>query len=288
MKRLTGVKAGDIVGKGDYAYATAIYGERRPFLLDLIFHDVPDVRRHYRHLRKEGCTFTAETALTPPNAGERIVWLKASPLFDKDGRITGAIESIRDITERKRAEEEVRESEHKFATVFQSNPVALTLVSATDGVFVEVNNTFSVNTGYALEEIIGKTSEELGIFADNDAYAQMVSLLRDQRPVHGMELRCRIKSGEIRTCRFSSNGIMMSGRPHILSMVEDITERKKVEEARQQQTLALATLNTLAIELASIPSGKPVEKIILRTLMTMSGAVATWFSDYDPVTGRFG
>jgi len=283
IEELTGVKAGDIVGKGDHAYATAIYGERRPFLLDLIFHDVPDVQRHYRHLRKEGCTFTAETTLTPPNAGERVAWLKASPLFDKDGRITGAIESIRDITERKRAEDKLRESEHKFSTVFQNNPVALTLVSATDGVFVEVNTTFSVHTGYAREEIIGKTSEELGLFADDDAYAQMVSLLRDQRPVHGMELRCRIKSGEIRTCRFSSNVIMMSGRPHILSMVEDITERKKAEEARQQQARALAILNTLAIELASMPSEKPVEKIILGTLMKMSGAVATWFSDYDPV-----
>jgi PAS domain S-box-containing protein len=283
IEEMTGVIAGDIVGKGDHAYGIAIYGKQRPTLLDLIFHDDPEVRMHYRHLRKKGSTFTAETVLISAGGGNRVLWLKASPFYNRDGRITGAIESIRDITERKRAEEELRESEQKFATVFQSNPVALTLVSATDGVYVEVNETFTAHTGYAREEIIGRTSEELGIFVDRDAYAQFVSLLRNQRPVQGMELQCRIKTGEIRTCLFSSRVIRMGGKPHILSTVEDITERKWAEDARQRQTRELAILNTLAIELASMPSGKPVEKIILKTLMKMSGAVATWFSDYDPV-----
>ena len=151
------------------------------------------------------------------------------------------------------------------------------------GVFVEVNDTFSIHSGYAREEIIGKTSEELDFFVDNDTYAQMVSLIQNQSHIQDMKLQCRIKSGDIRTCRFSSNIIIMSGKPHILSTVEDITEQKKAEDARQQQTRALTTLNTLAIELASMPPGKPVEKIILETLTKMSGAVATLFSDYDPV-----
>jgi PAS domain S-box-containing protein len=282
IEDLTGVKAHDIVGKGDHAYAIAIHGERRPILLDLIFNDDPGIRKHYRHLRKNGNTFTAETVLDTPDAGERILWLKASPFYDRDGRIAGAIESIRDITDRKRAEEELRKSEHKFATVFKSNPVSLTLVSAADGVFVDVNDTFLIHTGFDREEVIGKTAENLGIFADNDVYTQMVSQLRNKGHTEGLELRCRIKNGEIRTCLFSSSVILMGARPHILSTVEDITERKRAEEVRQQQTRALALLNTLAIELASMPSGKPVEKIILKTLMKMSGAAASWFSDYDP------
>jgi PAS domain S-box-containing protein len=233
IEEMTGVKACDIVGRRDYAYAIAIHGKHRPVLLDLIFKDDPEVRKHYWHLQKEGSTFTAETVLTPPGAGERFVWLKASPFYDRDGRITGAIESIRDITERKRAVQELRESEHKFATVFQSNPISLTLVSATDGVFVDVNDTFSINSGYAREEVIGKTPEELGLFADTAAYAQIVSPIRNQRDVQGMEVPCRTKSGEIRTCRFSSGVIMMGGKPHILLTVEDITERKDTESAFQ-------------------------------------------------------
>ena len=239
IEEMTGVPAADMIGKGDYEYALPFYGERRPILVDLIFQDDPDVRMHYRRLRKEGSTFTAETILTLPGAGERVLWLKASPFYDKDGRIAGAIESIRDITGRTRAEEKLRESEHKFATVFRNNPVSLTLVSATDGVFVDVNDTFSTNSGYAREGVIGKTSEELGIFTDTNAYAEMVSLVRDQRHVHGMELQCRIKSGEIRTCRFSSSGIMMGGKPHILSTVEDITERKATESAFQAMVTSM-------------------------------------------------
>jgi PAS domain S-box-containing protein len=99
IEEMTGVKAGDIIGKADYAYSLALYGERRPLLVDLIFHDDPKVRKPYRHLRKEGSNFTAETVLNHLNARERILWLKASPFYDKDNRITGAIESIRDITE---------------------------------------------------------------------------------------------------------------------------------------------------------------------------------------------
>ncbi len=247
IEAFTGVKAGDIVGKKDYAYATALYGERRPFLLDLIFRDDPDMRKHYQRLRKEGDTFTAETIMSSPGAGERFAWLKASPLYDKDGRIAVAIESIRDITDLKRAEEELRESERKFATVFRSNPVALTLVSATDGVFVEVNDAFLTRTGYARGEVIGKTSGELGIFADDEKYAEMVSLLKTRHHIHGMELRCRLKSGEIRTCRFSASVIVMSGRPFILSTVEDITQRKKAEaavlESRERYRLILENAN---------------------------------------------
>ncbi len=105
IEEMTGVKAGEIVGKGDYAYAFAMHGECRPILLDLVFRDDPVVREHYRHFRKEGNTITAETVLTSPGGEERVVWLNASPFYDRDGRITGAIESIRDITGRKRAEE---------------------------------------------------------------------------------------------------------------------------------------------------------------------------------------
>ena len=119
IEEMTGVKACDMVGMGDYAYAVAICGERRAILLDLIFQDDPEVRKQYRHFQKEGSTFTAETVLIPPGAGERFVWLKASPFYDKDGRITGAIESIRDITERKRAGEALHHQNLVLETINQ-------------------------------------------------------------------------------------------------------------------------------------------------------------------------
>jgi PAS domain S-box-containing protein len=218
------------------------------------------------HFRKDGRQIPLEVHAKTARWGDRDV----------------VISIATDISERKRAEKELRESEQKFATIFQSNPVSLALVSETDGVFVDVNDTFSINAGYTRAEIIGKTSEEIGIFPDTAAYTHMVSLLRDQRQINSMELACRIKTGEIRTCRFSSKVIMMGDRPHILSMVEDITDRKHAEEALYQQNLVLETINQLALEFASLPRGKSVPEQAVKKLMELSGAAVTLFLVYNP------
>jgi PAS domain S-box-containing protein len=179
----------------------------------------------------KGQEYNLEYVINPADgSASKIIHSIARLEKDADGNPFRIIGVIHDITGRKKTEEELFESEQKFSTVFKSNPVALTLVSATDGVFVEVNNAFLIQTGYAREEIIGKTSEELDLFADNNAYSQMVSQLRTRGNLQGMELRCRIKTGDIRTCRFSSSIIRMGGNPYILSTVEDITERKQAEE----------------------------------------------------------
>ena len=139
--------------------------------------------------------------------------------------------SFRDITERLQAEAELRDSEYKFATVFRSNPVPLTLVSAVDGLFVDINDAFLRDTGYAREEVIGRRFEELGLFADGDAYARLISKLRDEGSVQGMELSYRNRIGEIRPCRFSSSIVPIDGVPHILSSIDDITECKQAHDA---------------------------------------------------------
>ncbi len=141
--------------------------------------------------------------------------------------------SMRDVTEKRRTDETLRESENKFATVFRSSPVALTLVSASSGIFVDVNDAFLKNTGYGPDEVIGKTSEQLGIFADGDEQKQMISSICEQRSVHDIEIKCRIKTGEIRNCLFSSSLIHMGGKHYVLSTIEDITVRKATEYAFQ-------------------------------------------------------
>jgi len=153
--------------------------------------------------------------------------------------------ALRDITKRKQDEETLRESENKFASVFYGSPVALTLVSAIDGTFVDVNDAFVTATGYSRDEVIGVTSEALGIFEDGGERERLASTLRAQRTVHDMEIRCRIKTGEIRPCLFSSGLILIGGRPHILSTIRDITDRKQVEDALKMANRKLNILSSI-------------------------------------------
>jgi PAS domain S-box-containing protein len=108
---MTGVCKEVIMGKGDYAYAEPFYGLKRPILVDLIFSDHLDAAEHYDYVRQKGNGIFGEV-FVPTLYGGRgaYLWVAASPLFDDEGRIVGAIESIRDITERKRAEEMLRKA----------------------------------------------------------------------------------------------------------------------------------------------------------------------------------
>jgi len=155
---------------------------------------------------------------------------------------------IKKAVEGCRAEEALRESENTFATIFKSNPVSMTLVSATNGVFVDVNDAFMRNTGYIREEMVGKNSMELGIFADKDEQEWLASELQKKRRVAGMELHTRTKSGEIRTSLFSSSVIVIEGRPYILSTVEDISGRKFAEETLRRVNQKLNVISKLTRE----------------------------------------
>jgi PAS domain S-box-containing protein len=154
--------------------------------------------------------------------------------------------SFRDVTERKQAEEELRESEQKFSTLFENNPVPLTLVSAENGRFADVNEAFLSGTGFFREEVIGRTATELNLFFDPAAYAVMVARLREQKQIQGLEIQCRKKNGDLSTCLFSSRIIQMAGKPYIISTVENITERKAADIAFQ--TMVSSMLGTSGIQ----------------------------------------
>ena len=158
------------------------------------------------------------------------VSLHAVPVLH-DGVLEGVQVSMRDITEKKRADDALRESEAKFSSIFNSSPVALTLVSTGDGTIVDVNETFLQSSGYTRDEVIGRTVGDLALFSDPSDHERFVSVLKKEQAVRGMEIRCRRKTGEIQVCRFTSGIIRMGDRPFILSSVEDITDQKDSEDA---------------------------------------------------------
>ncbi len=111
IETMTGIPAAEMLGRGDYAYTIPFYGEPRSQLMDLVFLDHPSsaIMNRYANVTHEGDTVAAEAFCNALYDG-RGAWIfaKISPLRDINGQIVGAIEIIRDVTERKRLEEELR------------------------------------------------------------------------------------------------------------------------------------------------------------------------------------
>lgn len=109
IETMTGVNKNAIIGKGDYLYAIPFYGTSRPMLADLIGNLSVDHTDYYEEVHQEGNSLYTEIfAPGMYGANGAFIWVKASPLMDADGKIVGAIESIRDISERKHFEEQLR------------------------------------------------------------------------------------------------------------------------------------------------------------------------------------
>ena len=105
IENMTDVKSDEIQGKGNYEYAIPFYGKRRPILVDLVLNPNEDIEGEYTFVRKEENCIIAEVTILL-NGRKVCLWGKASPIHDTRGVVIGAIESIRDITERKDAEDE--------------------------------------------------------------------------------------------------------------------------------------------------------------------------------------
>lgn len=112
---MTGVTKEEILGKGGHAYSIPFYGDKRPMLIDMVFDDEVAFPHEYDFIRKKRSTLYAEAHVPETYLGEgAYLWIMASPLYDERGRRIGAIESIRDITEHKLMEEELRSSAEKI------------------------------------------------------------------------------------------------------------------------------------------------------------------------------
>jgi PAS domain S-box-containing protein len=115
IEEMTGVNKKDIIGKGDYAYAVPFYGKPRSILIDLVGKTDKDIEAKYSYIKRKKGVLIAEVFIPSVFNGKgAFLWVKASPLYDSDGNMVGAIESIRDITERKEAEAILQKDKDAF------------------------------------------------------------------------------------------------------------------------------------------------------------------------------
>jgi PAS domain S-box-containing protein len=146
--------------------------------------------------------------------------------------------AVRDVTDRKHAEEKLLVSEEKFSKAFHLGPDAVTITSIADGRFLEVNDNFLRMTGYSRDEILGRTSVELRLWANPKDRHHIVALLKRSGEARDLETRMSIKSGEVRTLQLSAHTIELSGQPCMIAIIRDVTDRRALEaQLRQAQKM---------------------------------------------------
>ncbi len=177
IEDLTGVPAAEMLGKGDYEYAIPFYGERRPILIDLVLDWKEEFASKYAIITREKSMLVAETTMPRVRGQSRILWGKATPLYDSEGRLVGAIEAIRDVTEKHEAEQAVRKSLERVQAAFEGVIQALAAV-------VEVRDPYTAGHQRRVAEIACMLGRFLGLDENRLQSLRTAAMLHDIGKIH--------------------------------------------------------------------------------------------------------
>ena len=171
METLTGVPAKEMLGKGRYEYAVPFYGVQKPILANLIFMADAEIKERYDTVERIGDNLVVDIFVPGFRPGGAVLWAKASPLYDQDGNVVAAIETIRDITDRKRAEQEIVRSRRSLADIIDFLPDA-TFAIDREGTVITWNREMEKLTGIPAASMIGRGDHEYSL-----------PFYRDRRPM---------------------------------------------------------------------------------------------------------
>jgi PAS domain S-box-containing protein len=189
------------------------------------------------------------TVLIARDGTERPIADSASPIHDAAGSLQGVVLVFRDVTAEYAAEQvihnqteqleqrvaertaQLAESEVRYRTAFMTSPEPIVLTSLPEGRYLEINDGFERTFGWPRAEVIGKTSTELGIWKNPEHRAAFLRNVDAHGRVDGFETEFLGKRGAVVAAMVSSNAITIDGQPCILTVLRDITERKRINDA---------------------------------------------------------
>src|SRR5713101_1858428 len=165
--------------------------------------------------------------------GERRVWEYHNTLRT-DGVTAPIVRGIaHDVTDQRRVEKALRLSEEKFSKAFHASPVEIVITTVEEGRLLDVNESFERNTGFTRDEVIGRNSLELGLWIKPEQRAAVVEEVKRNGGVRDREMRFRTKSGKVVVILLSVESVELHGQQCLLTVGQDITERKRAEEELQ-------------------------------------------------------
>jgi len=141
---------------------------------------------------------------------------------------------VHDITEQKKNQERLRQSEERFAKAFRSSPLPETISTRAEGRYLDVNDAFLEMTGYDRDQVVGHTATELRFWLEPQERAEMIQQLAEHSGVSAFETKVRTRSGDIRLVEISAELIELQGSPCVLAITHDVTENKRLEEQFRQ------------------------------------------------------
>jgi PAS domain S-box-containing protein len=189
-------------------------------------------------------------AITDTPAGNEIrnYRIISSPIKDKEGKVVAAIESVEDITERKRAQESLRESRERFGQAFENANIGMCLVD-TEGRFLKVNNQMCEIFGYIQEELEGMTVNDITHPDYLGVSPRFIQRASSGEITHAeFEKQYYHKNGHIVWGQVASSLIRdVNGAPlYFISHVKDITERKSLEaQLQSSQAFSEKIINSI-------------------------------------------
>ncbi len=231
IEDLSGVKAVEILGKGNYEHAVALTGERNPMLADLVFSRDEEIRLHgYTKITRRGNAVSAETP--PARITGTVMRATAAPIYDDAGEISGAIQSMTDVTDVWKRESELQDSISRFRAILDHIGLAIAILDE-HLTLTYINPEFERITGYVHDEVEGK--RRLAEFIAPDEPDELRTLRR--RPDgQVIPVRERVRfirwDGQIRNGHLSVKPMPETGFG-VLSLF-DITDRVQAEEAVQR------------------------------------------------------
>lgn len=239
-EELTGVSKEEMLGRGDYAYAKAFFGERRPILIDLLDRPFPEIEANYKYMKRKGDLLCAESFIPSLKNGQGAhLWGIVAPFYDQHGRRCGAIECVRDVSEEKQMEITLRASEQKYRElVMLANSIILRW--SRNGQITFLNEYGQNYFGYSEAEIIGR--HVVGtIVPEKDSEGRDLVKLMEDICISPQKYERNINENTLRNGKRVwiewTNKMVLDERgelKEVLSIGSDVSERRKAEEEIQK------------------------------------------------------
>ena len=220
-------------------------------------------------LNEQRAIYGVETGIVKEDGAITWVSVNAAPVDLPDWRV---VIVTSDITERKRSEAALRESEERFAKAFHASPAAMLITHQSDGTFIDVNESYEELVGYRRDELIGKTGIGLDLYVSTGQRAEIVDMIRASGSLSDHEMLLRTKSGAVRTVLCGLESIDLDGVQCYLGSLVDITARKQAELELVRSTERLEILAEASRLFAEAGSEyNTVLSQVAHTLVTLMG-----------------